>query len=233
MSKKKVDVEYEINLTAMQDMSIGFYGMVQTNENMAAQHPKLKYLKSWTSYNEDIPVNNLMAYLLFLYSPDSPVNKRYGVPLMERKSQSLILAGFGSLRKRSGEWSDDVVSYLIELRNEAVIVMIVDYLKMLNMKVWTEMMTLEQELEESTRLRMRPVSSIDDKATLAAADIKSKLRRESRDMIEMLATYQRQFYGDAHHEELKTKVHEMITVESMAIGLNEKRTPNTLGIENP
>lgn len=210
-------------MDAFKDMKIGFYGMNQEVENLAHEHPKLKEIYSWVTYNDDIPVNNLLCYLLFLYSPDSPVNKRYGIPLIERKSQALLLAGFGHLRHRNGEWTDDVTSYLIELRNDAVINMIVDYLKMLNQKVWTEMNTLEQELEEATRLRLRPVSSIDDKATLQAADIKGKLRRESKEIIELLNVYSRQFYGDAHAEELRIKVHQSRTsVESRAKQLLDK-----------
>ena len=134
-----------------------------------------------------------------------------------------MLSGFGHLRSKKGDWSDDVQTYLIELRNDTVINMIIDYLKLLNQKVWTEINTLEQELEEATRLRMRPVSSIDDKATLQAADIKGKLRRESKEIIELLNVYSRQFYGDAHAEEMKVKVHQMrSSVESRAKQLMER-----------
>lgn len=227
MSKKKaltaVEGKWRINMDAFKDMSIGFFGFDQDVKNMAFIHPKLSTLFSWAEYSDDIPVNNLLAYLLFLYSPDSPVNKRYGIPLIERKYQALMLSGFGHLRDKRGHWSDDVQTYLIELRNDNVIGMIVDYLKMLNQKVWTEINTLEQELEEATRLRMRPVSSIDDKATLQAAEIKGKLRRDSKEIIELLNVYNRQFYGDAHAEEMKSKVHQSrSSVESRAKQLLDK-----------
>ncbi len=233
MAKKKVviadtsvvlvDTKWNINMEAFKDMAIGFYGFDQKVKNLAAVHPKLKMLGLWADYNDDIPTNNLLCYLLFLYSPDSPVNKRYGIPLVERKFQALLLAGFGHLRMKGGDWAADVQTYLIELRNDTIIAMIVDYLKMLNIKLWTEINTLEQELEEATRLRMRPVSSIDDKATLQAAEIKGKLRRDSKEIIELLTVYNRQFYGDAHHEELKVKVHQSRTsVESRAKQLMER-----------
>lgn len=220
MSKKKAEDssgKWAINMDAFKGMEIGFEGMDQNVKNLAAIHPKLTHLSSWTSYADDIPTNNLLAYLLFLYSPDSPVNKRYGITLMERKSQALMLAGFGHLRNKKGDWAVDVVTYLIELRNDTVITMIVDYLKLLNQEAWTQMKVLEQELEEAVRLRLRPVSSIDDKATLQAADIKTKLRNESAVMIEKLKYFSRLFYGDAHMEELKKKVHQQaISVESQA-----------------
>lgn len=217
------DNKWKINLNAFKDMAIGFYDMDQSEKNLALIHPKLVFINTWAGYNDDIPVNNLLSYLLFLYSPDSPVNKRYGIPLIERKYQALLLSGFGHLRRKGGAWAEDVQTYLIELRNDSIIEMIVDYLKFLNQKVWTEMNTLEQELEEATRLRMRPVSSIDDKATLQAADIKGKLRRESKEIIELLNVYSRQFYGDAHADELRTKVHQAkTTVESRAKQLMEK-----------
>lgn len=227
MSKRALlvpeDARWRINTAAMKDMAYGFYGMPQMAGNMAASHPKLSLIHSWAFYDDDIPVNNLLAYLLFLYSPDSPVNKRYGIPLIERKYQALALSGFGHLRDKKGEWAADVQTYLIELRNDNVIAMIVDYLKLLNQKVWTEINTLEQELEEATRLRMRPVSSIDDKATLQAAEIKGKLRRDSKEIIELLNVYHRQFYGEAHAEELKQKVHmSRTTVESRAKSLMDK-----------
>jgi hypothetical protein len=215
--------KWRINMDAFKDMRIGFYGMNQQVGNLAVDHPRLRDLSSWADYNDDIPVNNLLAYLLLLYSPDSPVNKRYGIPLLERKYQALLLSGFGHLRAKDGEWAVDVQTYLVELRNDTIINMIVDYLKMLNQKVWTEINTLEQELEEATRLRMRPVSSIDDKATLQAADIKGKLRRESKEIIELLNVYNRQFYGDAHAEEMRQKVHQSrSTVESRAKQLLDK-----------
>lgn len=226
MAKRKQDTadqKWRINMDAFKDMRIGFHGMDQSVKNLAALHPKLKEIGSWAEYNDDTPTNNLLSYLLLLYSPDSPVNKRYGVPLLERKYQALLLAGFGHLRLKGGDWAADVQTYLIELRNDTIINMIVDYLKMLNQKVWTEINTLEQELEEATRLRMRPVSSIDDKATLQAADIKGKLRRESKEIIELLNVYNRQFYGDAHAEEMRQKVHQSkTTVESRAKQLLDK-----------
>lgn len=227
MTKKKAVAEvqgkWRINIDAFKDMSIGFYGLDQDVKNLAFIHPKLSRLFSWAEYSDDIPVNNLLSYLLFLYSPDSPVNKRYGIPLIERKYQALMLSGFGHLRDKRGHWSDDVQTYLIELRNDNVIGMIVDYMKLLNFPLWTEINTLQQELEEATRLRMRPVSSIDDKATLQAAEIKGKLRRDSKEIIELLNVYNRQFYGDAHAEELKQKVHVSRTsVESRAKQLMER-----------
>jgi hypothetical protein len=226
MAKKTVaavEGKWRINLEAFKDMSIGFYGMDQDVKNMAYIHPKLSRLFSWGEYSDDIPVNNLLSYLLFLYSPDSPVNKRYGIPLIERKAQALLLAGFGHLRDKRGHWADDVQTYLIELRNDNVIGMIVDYLKMLNFPLWTEINTLQQELEEATRLRLRPVSSIDDKATLQAAEIKGKLRRDSKEIIELLSVYNRQFYGDAHADEMRAKVHvSRSSVESRAKQLLEK-----------
>lgn len=228
MSKKKTELQviekWAVNLDAFKDMDIGFYGMDQGKfKNPALVHPKLTYLTSWSAYNDDIPVWNLLSFLLFLYSPDSPVNKRYGITLMERKSQALMLSGFGHLRTKKGDWPADVVTYLIELRNDTVIAMIVDYLKLLNQEAWTQMKVLEQELEEAVRLRLRPVSSIDDKATLQAADIKTKLRNESAVMIEKLKYFSRVFYGDAHMEELKGKVHQMsISVESQAKQLMER-----------
>jgi len=215
--------KWQINMDGFKDMKFGFHDMDQYAPNLAAIHPRLREIGSWADYNDDIPVNNLLSYLLYLYSPDSPVNKRYGIPLIERKYQALLLSGFGHLRHKGGDWAADVQTYLIELRNDTIINMIVDYLKMLNQKVWTEMNTLEQELEEATRLRMRPVSSIDDKATLQAAYIKGKLRRESKEIIELLNVYSRQFYGDAHAEELRIKVHQSrSSVESRAKQLLDK-----------
>jgi hypothetical protein len=93
----------------------------------------------------------------------------------------------------------------------------------MNYPVWTEINTLEQELEEATRLRLRPVSSIDDKATLQAADIKGKLRRETKEMLELLNVYRRKFYGDAHADEMNTKIHQSrVSVESRAKQLLDK-----------
>jgi hypothetical protein len=228
MAKKKEvvpieSIKWRINMDAFKDMEIGFYGMDQSAKNLAAIHPKLMFVSSWAEYADDIPVNNLLSYLLFLYSPDSPVNKRYRVPLIERKYQALMLSGFAHLRNKRGYWADDVQTYLIELRNDAVINMIIDFLRLLNQRLWTEINTLEQELEESTRLRLRPVSSIDDKATLQAADIKGKLRRDTKEMLELLNIYARQFYGEAHVEEMKVKVHQArVSVESRAKQLMDK-----------
>lgn len=210
-------------MEAFKEMNVGFYGMDQRVKNLAAIHPKLKYIDSWASYSDDIPVNNLLSYLLFLYSPDSPVNKRYGIPLVERKFQALLLAGFAHLRKKGGDWAADVQTYLIELRNDPVVNMIVDYLRVLNQVLWTEINTLEQELEENTRLRFKPVSSLEDKTVLQAASIKSQLRRDTKEILELLTLYRRQFYGDAHAEEMKTKVHAIKTTpESRAKQLLEK-----------
>jgi hypothetical protein len=214
---------WRINFDAFRDMSIGFFGMDEKSRNLGAQHPQLMYLPAWMDYKDEIPVNNLMSFILFLYSPDSPVNKRYGVPLIDRKTQALMLAGFSHLRGKDGEWAVDVQNYLIDLRNDVVIDMILEYLVMLNQKLWTEINTLEQELLEATRVRLRPVSSIDDKAVLSAVSIKANLRNDCKEIIELLGMYCRQFYGDVHAEEMKARVHKIkTTVESRAKKLLEK-----------
>ncbi len=235
MSRKKKETleedarkkgEYKINLDAMKDMEFGFYGL-DPGFTLVHKHPRLIDLRSWVSYAEDtesdINPNNLMAFILFLYSPDSPVNKKYGTPLLERKTQALLLSGFAHLRNKDGEWAADVVTYMIELRNDTLVAMILDYLKYLNMNDWREICTLEQELEEGYRLRMRPVASIDDKNTLQAYDLKSRARAGSKEMIDSLKSYYRSFYGEQHAEELNRRVHQyMITVESQAKQLGEK-----------
>lgn len=218
--------EYKINLDAMKDMELGFYGL-DPGKSMVHLHPRLRTITTWIDYAEDhtsdVYPNNLMAFILFLYSSDSPVNKKYGTPLLERKTQALLLAGFHHLRTKEGVWVPDVVSYMIELRNDTIVAMLLDYLKYLNLPEWREICTLEQELEEGYRLRMRPVSSIDDKNTLQAYDIKSKVRRDSKEILDSLKIYYRRFYGEQHAEELEKRVHQyMITVESQAKQLGEK-----------
>ena len=232
MAKKKSLInapkfgEYKINLEAMVDMQYSFYGL-DPGYSLVHKHPVLCELRTWIAYAEDVesdvPPNNLMAFILFLYSPDSPVNKKYGVTLSERKTQALMLAGFSHLRDKNGEWNSDVVTYIIELRNDTIIEMIHEYLKLMNLPIWREMCTLEQELDEGYRLRMRPVSSVDDKNTLQAYDIKGKVRRDSKEIIDSLKSYHRQFYGDQHAEELEKRMAKyMTTVESNAKQLGER-----------
>lgn len=171
--------------------------------NPALEIDFLHRLDSWRNFEVGlIKKENLMRYIVILYSYDSFLNLRNPMPLAERKNRALSFANITP--------SDDVTNELLLLENDLILKMIQDFLIAQRNNLWTEIVTTEQQYEEAVRLRLQPISRGDkDKDQLTAADLKKKLRLDCKEMQVDLDRFYKQFYLD--HDDLKGKIRERVT----------------------
>lgn len=204
------------NLSSTHAMSIDIDSVTDPSKDLLEVFEDLKSIESFRIYGGKIKKNNLIRYIVILYSKDTFLNKRIPIPLAERKNQAAIFAGF--TKDKKGEFAKQITRDLFQLRNRSILDMIFGYLKFQNHVLWLEINATEQQYEEVVRLRMEPVTSKKDKDRLSAADTKKKLREECKSMVYDLKAYYKEFWGD--HDEVKILVKKMAsTLEDRAVNV--------------
>lgn len=179
--------------------------------DLISQIPQLKNLVSWRSYSGRIERNPLCKYIIYLYSGDTYLNK-VRIPLEERKKKALLHAGFKM--NDLGEFDGEVMNFVYNLGSEEVLTMVHDYLRFQNDSVWTEIVISETEVDEATKIRLRPMESEDKKS----ADLKQRLREQCREINSYLETLYKRFYND--HTDVKNRKR-ATTLESLAKDLQD------------
>lgn len=146
--------------------------------------------------------NFVIRYVIYCYDPKSPLIDLY-VDLKRRKESAAEYAGF-ERNKKTGKFPDEV-NAIMALENTAVNDMIFCYLKLINNRVWTQIVTNEQLFDEYSRLLMAPVGNAsDDKKLLEAANVKAKLREECKLISTDLDKLYKDLFGD--NDDLKDNV---------------------------
>lgn len=171
---------------------------VEEGQDVLHHVPELRRIQSFLDYpgtpGGELNRDNVIKYIVILYSEDSFLNVKPATALEERKLMAADAAGFE--RNKKNEFNTDVVEKLFNLRSIHVVQVAVDYLIFQKKHLWTEITTTEQEYEEFIRLRMDPVSSDSDKDTLMAAEKKDKLRTSCKSMRKDLDSLYHEFFTD-------------------------------------
>jgi len=138
----------------------------------------------------------VMKYIMFAYDPETGLLDEYrdDIPLL--KDAAARDAGFRRSSDKEGDWPE-YVKNIIEFREPQVVEWILDYLKVRQNKIWTEIKIIEEELEVINRRRVRSVIT----GEVKGGDM--ELARTRRDELETL--YAR-FY--ANHKDLRKKTQE-------------------------
>lgn len=141
--------------------------------------------------------NLFIRYLVVLYSHDSYLNKNPHMEIEERMRIAADFAGFE--RDEAGNFDPDVDYCLFDLQDERIIQIIFDFLLYQNKHVWTEIVTVEHEIQEFQRKRMTPVVGDKDKDILSALNIKNALLEGTSKRVKYLKELYTEFYGEHQH----------------------------------
>lgn len=142
----------------------------------------------------------LIRYIIILYSDDSPLNRKPIRPLQERQVTAARMARLKEGPK--GGYSRFTEAFVFRLEWEELGNVVMDYLIWQNNYIWSEIATLEQQMEENQRLRMAPVTGKTSKDSMMAFDKKHNMTKQFKEWHELYKMYLREFYGD--HEEVKS-----------------------------
>lgn len=173
---------------------------------------EIEFLRNIPSFSDDlytgyIDKNQLVRYIVILYSDDSFLNKKIPIPLQERKEQLCKLLHI--------DINDEVRDFLFNLNDVVTLKMVQDFLIAQNHTLWTEISTTEQQYAEAIKLRLKPVEDGKDKDNLAAAELKKKLREECKVMVNDLEGYYRKLYQN--HDDVRNQIRvKASSLESLA-----------------
>lgn len=163
----------------------------------------LRNIDSWVKFDIGfMPKEQLIRYLVVLYSYDSFLNQKTPIPLEERKARALSFSG--------AEKDKVIEDSLLRLNDDVVLKMVLDFLIAQNNTLWIEIVTTEQQYEEAIGLRLQPIKrDAGDAAQLTASSKKKALRVDCKEMQADIETFYKKFYLD--HNDVKEKVRRRAT----------------------
>lgn len=151
--------------------------------------PRLELIKSFKEYKGNYK-DRLIKYICYLYDPNSPL-KEFFPDMSRRKEQAAILAGF-DLEDNS---TKDIVSDMMSLKNKGVLLMIDEYLRFVNSRTWSMIVSNEETFYEYQSKLLRSVEAERDKDLLQALQIKGKIMEDLDNINERLEKYYLKLYA--------------------------------------
>lgn len=151
--------------------------------------------KSWKKLKVK-HLDTAIRYVVFLYDRSSPLIKKHANFEERKKSAMMHASSFGDV---SESWSKDV----IENKDEKVVEIILDFLKVQDDKLWLSIITHEELFLEYTKTLFKPIEMIgSDKDLVQATTVKEKIREaQSKVRMELKALYEEFYNGDKKLEE--------------------------------
>lgn len=147
----------------------------------------------------ELSTAKVVTYVVLLYSRDSFLNRKPLDELKIRKVKSAKMAGLDSE-------NESVIRLLFELRSEPVLNLITSYLIHQGNFAWMELIALQSQMEESIKLRMRPIDEGEskDKDIIEAFNKKAVATKHSQDWFSMSKSYEAEIFAD--HDDVKNQV---------------------------
>ncbi len=121
--------------------------------------------------------NGIVLYIVFLYDKKSPFHKKFQDT--KKKKEEVI--------RESG--------ISVDIDNEEVLDMSVDFLMYQNDKLWTEICVHESLFAEYTGILLKPMNESKDKDLIAATNAKQKTREEFSSIRVKLESLYLEFFG--------------------------------------
>ena len=163
-----------------------------------------------------LDVVQVTKFIVLLYSEDSVLNTRPTKALDERQARAAKMAGF---IPKNNRFASKVQINLFDLSDAHIFSFIFEYLTKGKKFLWQDIITLETQMLENQKLRMRPVAEEKGKDDLSASAAKDKMLDLLKKWRAQLEEYYDEFYGD--NEKLRA-IHRinrdnMATLENYAI----------------
>lgn len=158
--------------------------------------------KSVKSFN----VVSVVKYIVLLYSEDTFLNQNPPLTLEERQRSAVRLSG---LPMNDSKVITIVATQVVDLGDESIFKFIFEYLIREKKHLWQEIISLETNMLENQKLRLKPVGDDD----MAAFTKKDGLMKMYKGWRKQLHEYYDEFYGQNKNVRA---IHKM-NRESMAV----------------
>lgn len=168
---------------------------VDEKEDLVNKFPLLKRYEEFSSFEgtpgNELNRNKVIRYINLLYSSKSGLVRIYKDDLAIRKEEAAKYAGFE--KKEMVQVEND----LFKLENEKIVKMIMRFLVIQNVRLWTTICSIEQSFYQTSELLMSPIDQAgEDKDKYAAAVKQKPLRSEMIDMTEQLDSLYDKMFND-------------------------------------
>lgn len=200
--------------------------LVPDGKSLHEAFPELFKNKAFAKLKQRPDCDALVRYVIYLYDKGTELTIEFQNDLKARKEEAARDAGF----KKTSNWAKSVQD-VMEIRDRDATEAIMEYLKMQNNLLWTEICVCEQELFDYQTLRFTPVTkkkknadTLDDKAVIEATTKKDALQKACDTRIKLLKGYYAEFYGD-HLDVKEAEFTEMIRPETAERILAEMPAP--------
>jgi hypothetical protein len=151
--------------------------------------PRLELIPSFKNYKGDFK-DRIIKYICYLYDPNSPL-KEFFPDMLRRKEQAAILSGFDLEDNRT----KDIIEGVMSLKNKGVLSMIDEYLRFVNSRTWSMIVSNEETFYEYQSKLLRSVEAERDKDLLQALQIKGKIMEDLDNINERLEKYYLKLYA--------------------------------------
>lgn len=151
--------------------------------------PRLELIPSFKNY-KGTSKDKVIKYICYLYDPNSPL-KEFFPDMSRRKEQAATLAGFDLEDNRT----KDIIEGMMSLKNKGVLIMIDEYLRFVNSRTWSMIVSNEETFYEYQSKLLRSVEAERDKDLLQALQIKGKIMEDLDNINERLEKYYLKLYA--------------------------------------
>lgn len=189
--------------------------------NLLRLCPQLKEISEFVTYLKPPKKayrDNVIRYIVLLYSEDSPINKRHGLELKDKRRMAATMAGFDV---NEHEYHANRFVFLQgtkkvnDKRIEEVLALALAYLKWQKSYKFTQLAVCYSLIEEYTEQLMTPIKvTEDDKKQIEAITKKKLIREEMNATIKQVEKLQSEVYRE--HEEVKLFADRQGSIESRA-----------------
>lgn len=175
---------------------------IDEKEDLVNRFPLLKRYEEFSSFEgtpgNELNRNKVIRYINLLYSYKSDLVKMYKDDLIIRMEEAAIYAGFEKKEM------DRVRNDLFQLNNEKIVKMVMRFLLIQNVRLWTVICSIEQSFYKNSMLLMTPLDRDGEDKDKYGALVKEKpLRAELIEMNEQLDSLYDKLFTD--NSELKKK----------------------------
>jgi hypothetical protein len=168
---------------------------VDEKEDLVNKFPLLRRYEEFSSFEGtpggELNRNKVIRYINALYSAKSDLVRVYKDDLEIRKDEAAKYAGFE--KKEMPQVEND----LFQLKNEKIVKMIMRFLVIQNVRLFTTICSIEQSFYQTSELLMSPLNQEgEDKDKYMAAVKQKPLRTEMIDMAEQLDSLYDKMFND-------------------------------------
>lgn len=172
-------------------------------EDLVNRFPLLKRYEEFHSFEgtpgNELNRNKVIRYINLLYSEKSELVRTYKGDLQIRKEEAARIVGFE--KKEMEKVGND----LYRLNNEKILKMVMRFLVIQNVRLWTTICSIEQSFYRTSELLMSPMDKeTEDKDKYAAAVKEKPLIAQLIDMTEQLDSLYDKMFND--NTDLRSKL---------------------------